>query len=62
MILAGEFEAPSVPASALPRDIPEAGRCMKKAAWLNHAPALLKMGSAAEFAQLGCPFDPFVSV
>jgi TPR repeat protein len=42
MILAGEFEAPGVPPDALPRDPLDAGRFMKRAAYLNHTTAQFK--------------------
>jgi TPR repeat protein len=61
MILAGEFDSPQVDAAQLPHDPVEAGRWIRKAAYLNHAGAQHKMGQAYEYAQLGEAFDPCVA-
>jgi TPR repeat protein len=62
MMLAGEFDAPNLTPEVLPQNQLEAGQWMKKAAYLNHAPAQYKCGHGYEYASLGFPFDPLLSV
>ncbi|KAG8893023.1 hypothetical protein FRB99_002240 [Tulasnella sp. 403] len=40
----------------------EARRRIERAAYLNFPPAQYKLGWAYEYAKLGCPFDPLLSV
>ncbi|SPO26320.1 related to SKT5 - protoplast regeneration and killer toxin resistance protein [Ustilago trichophora] len=68
MLLAGEFSHVDIPlqllqsstASASTED--EARRRIQRAAYLNFAPAQYKCGWLFEYAQLGCAFDPLLSV
>jgi TPR repeat protein len=62
MMLAGEFDAPNLTPELLPQNQVEAGQWMKKAAFLNHAPAQYKCGHGYEYASLGFNFDPLLSV
>ncbi|GAC75262.1 aconitase/homoaconitase [Moesziomyces antarcticus T-34] len=68
MLLAGEFAhvqiAPHLlaPAQAGGSVEDEARRRIQKAAWLGFAPAQYKCGWLFEYAQLGCAFDPLLSV
>ncbi|KAK4049095.1 hypothetical protein OIO90_005565 [Microbotryomycetes sp. JL221] len=64
MLLSGEFESPAVKINPdmVPLDIEEAKWRIERAAYLNFGPAQYKMGFAYEYATLGCPFDPLLSV
>ncbi|KAK4047698.1 hypothetical protein OIV83_005206 [Microbotryomycetes sp. JL201] len=64
MILSGEFESPAIKISPeiVPLDLDEAKWRIERAAFLNFGPAQYKMGFAYEYATLGCPFDPLLSV
>ncbi|KAF8310935.1 HCP-like protein [Clavulina sp. PMI_390] len=74
MILLGEFAHIEIPSLALLRYLPrpsssnpdprqtEARRYIERAAYLCYAPAQTKIAWAYEFARMGCPFDPLLSV
>lgn len=68
MLLAGEFSHVDIPPHLLkPSNIQgsaqdEARRRIQRAAFLNFAPAQYKCGWLYEYAQLGCAFDPLLSV
>lgn len=74
MLLAGEFSHVSVDKNLLvPSPDPanpnrpqtlemEARRRIERAAFFNFAPAQYKCGWLYEYAQLGCPFEPLMSV
>ncbi|KAM0787782.1 hypothetical protein ACM66B_003837 [Microbotryomycetes sp. NB124-2] len=64
MLLSGEFESPAIKISpdVVPLDLDEAKWRIERAAFLNFGPAQYKMGFAYEYATLGCPFDPLLSV
>lgn len=69
MLLAGEFSHVDIPSHLLrPAKEPvaatedEARRRIQRAAYLNFAPAQFKCGWLFEYAQLGCAFDPLLSV
>ncbi|SPO26618.1 related to SKT5 - protoplast regeneration and killer toxin resistance protein [Ustilago trichophora] len=68
MLLAGEFSHVDIPLQLL-KPSPatsstedEARRRIQRAAYLNFAPAQYKCGWLFEYAQLGCAFDPLLSV
>ncbi|CAG8442493.1 13680_t:CDS:2 [Ambispora gerdemannii] len=62
MILAKDYHAANVPDELVVPDEREAIDLIQKAANLGYAPALYKMGVCYEYATLGCPFDPELSV
>lgn len=62
MLLAREISSISVPDAVLAIDIPLAKNYIEKAAYLGFAKAQLKMGNAYELCQLGCEFDPALSL
>ncbi|KAJ1018979.1 hypothetical protein NDA16_004782 [Ustilago loliicola] len=68
MLLAGEFSHVDIPPHLLkPSSVSgsvedEARRRIQRAAYLNFAPAQYKCGWLNEYAQLGCAFDPLLSV
>lgn len=74
MLFTNEFAYLNIPAALLqpqvdpaePRAIPTADttalRYIQTSAYFHHAPALTKLGSAYEYASLGCAFDPLLSV
>ena len=62
MLQAGELPQIKVPESYLPRDIAAAKINVEKAAYLGFSKAQVKMGSAYELGELGCPFDPAMSL
>ncbi|ETI29389.1 hypothetical protein G647_01842 [Cladophialophora carrionii CBS 160.54] len=62
MLQAQQMPQIQVPDQYLPRDIPGAKINIEKAAYLGFAKAQIKMGSAYELAELGCPFDPALSL
>ena len=68
MLLAGEFSHVDIPAQLLKPSHAtasiedEARRRIQRAAYLNFAPAQYKCGWLYEYAQLGCAFDPLLSV
>lgn len=62
MFQAHQMPQVTIPEHYLPRDIPGAKANIEKAAFLGFAKAQLKMGSAYELCELGCPFDPALSL
>ena len=74
MLYLGEFDQVDLPLplilSTLPQPTPsdpdprssEARRRIEKSAYLGFAPAQYKLGWAYEYAKMGCPFDPLLSV
>lgn len=62
MLLARELESIHVPEYFLPFDINEARANIEKAAYLGFAKAQVKMGAAYELCQLGCDFNPALSL
>ncbi|CAG8512274.1 4925_t:CDS:2 [Ambispora leptoticha] len=62
MILAKEYQAANVPDELVVPDEHEAKELIQKAANFGYAPALYKMGHCHEYAALGCPYDPELSV
>ena len=62
MLLARELPNISIPGHLLPYDCTEAKIFLEKAAYLGFAKAQLKMGQAYELCQLGCEFDPALSL
>ncbi|KAJ1600079.1 hypothetical protein NDA14_000577 [Ustilago hordei] len=68
MLLAREFSHVDIPPHLLkPSNVQdstedEARRRIQRAAYLNFAPAQYKCGWLYEYAQLGCAFDPLLSV
>lgn len=62
MLQAREIPQINVPERYLPMSIPDARFNIEKAAYLGFAKAQAKMGSAYELCQLGCEFDPTLSL
>ncbi|RMD40964.1 hypothetical protein DV735_g4149, partial [Chaetothyriales sp. CBS 134920] len=62
MLQAGELPQIKVPEEFVPRNIAVAKINIEKAAYLGFAKAQLRMGSAYELGELGCPFDPALSL
>ncbi|KAI0475170.1 hypothetical protein GGR56DRAFT_501002 [Xylariaceae sp. FL0804] len=62
MLVARDLPDVSVPDGAVPADPAEARQYIEKAAYLGFAKAQLKMGQAYELCQLGCEFDPALSL
>lgn len=62
MLKAGELPQIKVPEYHLPKDLGAAKVNIEKAAYLGFSKAQLKMGSAYELAELGCSFDPALSL
>jgi TPR repeat protein len=62
MLQAHQMPQVTIPEHYLPRDIPGAKANIEKAAFLGFAKAQLKMGSAYELCELGCSFDPALSL
>lgn len=68
MLLAGEFSHIDIPSQLLKPSRAyasledEARQRVQRAAYLNFAPAQYKCGWLFEYAQLGCAFDPLLSV
>lgn len=62
MLLARELPQVNVPDQYLPVDINAARRYIEKAAFHGFAKAQVKMGAAYELCQLGCDFDPMLSL
>ena len=62
MLLARELPNISVPDAFLPYDQNEAKLFIEKAAYLGFAKAQLKMAQAYELCQLGCEFEPALSL
>ncbi|KUJ14864.1 HCP-like protein [Mollisia scopiformis] len=62
MLLARELPNISVPEQYLAFDLNDAKMFIEKAAYLGFAKAQLKMGQAYELCQLGCEFEPALSL
>jgi TPR repeat protein len=62
MLLARELDRVNVPDEFLPYDVNEAKMFVEKAAYLGFAKAQLKMGQAYELCQMGCEFEPALSL
>ncbi|KAL9602941.1 MAG: hypothetical protein Q9219_001466 [cf. Caloplaca sp. 3 TL-2023] len=62
MLLARELKQISIPDQILPFDSVAARFNIEKAAYLGFAKAQTKMGAAYELCQLGCEFDPALSL
>ncbi|KAJ9611333.1 hypothetical protein H2200_004517 [Cladophialophora chaetospira] len=62
MLQAQQMPQIQIPDQFLPRDYAAAKMNIEKAAYLGFAKAQIKMGSAYELAELGCPFDPALSL
>ncbi|KAL9000821.1 MAG: hypothetical protein Q9169_000575 [Polycauliona sp. 2 TL-2023] len=62
MLQARELKQISVPDQILPMDLIAARFHIEKAAYLGFAKAQTKMGGAHELGQLGCDFDPALSL
>ncbi|KAI9791471.1 MAG: hypothetical protein M1816_003815 [Peltula sp. TS41687] len=62
MLLARELDNVAVPEHFLPYDVNEARVNIEKAAYLGFAKAQVKMGAAYELCQLGCDFNPALSL
>ncbi|KAH8923364.1 HCP-like protein [Atractiella rhizophila] len=62
MLLAGEFEHVTIPPTVLSQDINLARTYIQKSAYYRYPAAEYKMGFSAEYALLGVPFDPLLSV
>ncbi|TVY16859.1 Chitin synthase regulatory factor 4 [Lachnellula arida] len=62
MLLAGELPNINIPERFLPRDLNDAKLFIEKAAYLGFAKAQLKMAQAYELCQLGCEFEPTLSL
>lgn len=62
MLLARELPNIDVPEQYLPFDMNAARIFIEKAAYLGFAKAQLKMGQAYELCQLGCEFEPALSL
>jgi TPR repeat protein len=62
MLLARELDRVSVPEQFLPYDLNRAKLFIEKAAYLGFAKAQLKMAQAYELCQLGCEFEPALSL
>lgn len=62
MLLARELPQVNIPERSLPLDLKSARTFIEKAAFLGFAKAQVKMGSAYELCQLGCDFNPELSL
>jgi TPR repeat protein len=62
MLLARELDRVNVPDQYLPYDLNDAKMFIEKAAYLGFAKAQLKMAQAYELCQLGCEFEPTLSL
>lgn len=62
MLLARELPNIIIPDQFLPYDLNDARLFIEKAAYLGFAKAQLKMAQAYELCQLGCDFDPALSL
>lgn len=62
MLQLGELSQVSVPEQYLPRNVQLAKGNIERAAFLGFAKAQLRMGKAYELGDLGCPFDPALSL
>ncbi|KAI0106346.1 hypothetical protein F4776DRAFT_646224 [Hypoxylon sp. NC0597] len=62
MLIARDLPDVSIPDGILPYDVGVARQYIEKAAYLGFAKAQLKMGQAYELCQLGCEFNPALSL
>ena len=62
MLLARELPNINIPEQFLPYDLNDAKLYIEKAAYLGFAKAQLKMAQAYELCQLGCDFEPALSL
>ncbi|OAA64663.1 Tetratricopeptide-like helical [Niveomyces insectorum RCEF 264] len=62
MLISRELPDINIPESILPLDLKVARQYIEKAAYLGFAKAQLKMGQAYELCQLGCDFNPALSL
>ncbi|KAI0023937.1 hypothetical protein F4780DRAFT_726942 [Xylariomycetidae sp. FL0641] len=62
MLVARDLPDVTIPEGALTSDMAVARQYIEKAAYLGFAKAQLKMGQAYELCQLGCDFDPALSL
>lgn len=62
MLQAGELPQVNIPDGFLARDINTARMNIERAAFLGFAKAQVKMGSAYELGELGCEFNPALSL
>ncbi|KAI2602665.1 hypothetical protein GGR54DRAFT_644773 [Hypoxylon sp. NC1633] len=62
MLIARDLPDVEVPDGVLPYDVGVARQYIEKAAYLGFAKAQLKMGQAYELCQLGCDFNPALSL
>ena len=62
MLQAHDLPQVNLPVQHLPLDIPGARFNIEKAAYLGFAKAQMKMGTAYELCQLGCDFNPALSL
>ncbi|KAI1483749.1 hypothetical protein F4774DRAFT_416403 [Daldinia eschscholtzii] len=62
MLIARDLPDVAIPDGILPYDLSLARQYIEKAAYLGFAKAQLKMGQAYELCQLGCDFNPALSL
>jgi TPR repeat protein len=62
MLQAGDLPQVNIPHRFLPKDIDQARMNIERAAFLGFAKAQVKMGSAYELCELGCDFNPALSL
>ncbi|EXJ95595.1 hypothetical protein A1O1_00717 [Capronia coronata CBS 617.96] len=62
MLQAHQMPQVQIPERYLPKDMVAAKINIEKAAYLGFAKAQVKMGTAYELCELGCPFDPALSL
>ncbi|KAI0382578.1 hypothetical protein F5Y04DRAFT_279869 [Hypomontagnella monticulosa] len=62
MLIARDLPDVVIPEGVLPYDVGVARQYIEKAAYLGFAKAQLKMGQAYELCQLGCDFNPALSL
>ncbi|KAI1385340.1 uncharacterized protein F4822DRAFT_412793 [Hypoxylon trugodes] len=62
MLIARDLPDVTVPEEVVPYDVAVARQYIEKAAYLGFAKAQLKMGQAYELCQLGCDFNPALSL
>lgn len=62
MLQAHQMPQVQIPEHFLPKDVAAAKVNIEKAAYLGFAKAQVKMGTAYELCELGCPFDPALSL
>lgn len=62
MLISRELPDIAIPESILPYDVAQARQYVEKSAYFGFAKAQLKMGQAYELCQLGCDFNPALSL